>query len=828
MPKSIYPNFQAFLGSEVFRTFRQLSEENEAPPYQKIYPRATAALLRGLGAENGGPDAVFQQKGIASLLQTSYLRMGLAMQDAVQYAHEDNMVGFMNEIEFLHDQIQMILAIAKPHQQDTQFAASIQHTLKGTPFGETDGKPTVPKIDRKAKSMASMRYFKNMVNNKRYPLKPQVHHKPSAMHGVSSVFAGLEAQKETNALNVLVLKDSYYETVGVDEMKGAIHNSPYNVSVLDGSKTNEIDGLNKGFEGGKAPEGKIDLYIAEFRHNVSKNINQYQVENLINHVDRLFKGNMVAPKFTVAIDITMEYIHSKEMQQFLNYFKAQIGKGLLNVVFFRSAQKFDMLGLDNYYGGYTISINNKYDYEKFNERMAAEEDQTPGLAHQGLTHLLKYGSHEIDAYHDALIKNTRYVQGRLMGAGLDRPGSTVVVAGTNDPLSVFIDITLPNKEMVGLFYTQIRDWAYYYDLKMTSKPSFGFPTTNIVSIIDKLRINPGLESRQDLDKYVDFIIKFNHLTTKKVADLFYLRNGYPHHYVNLFLEDFNPIKSGTEPIIKKIDVNKMLLEEREKNRKDKTPVVEEVEEKSKPKPKSRFFLMRRWEAIKLGWAKRKRKMKVPNPLKKLGTVIRSRKAGSRKDADISELLEPPVEDSLHEKEEVEESVPEITVPTVDFNGHTFQQPGTPRDGNCLFHGISQGLENLNIQNTPENLRTTIVGHYRTNPGIWQRITSGTNVTDVRTVWGDTNVTSFAQYIQAMETVGTWGNDNEIKYLAPLIGRDIVVITAEVVRHFRSDGSEVRYYGLDELALNQQHVYLLNVYNVHFEVLLPVGQTNNNE
>jgi Domain of unknown function (DUF4157) len=482
---TVCKNIQAFLATKNFINFCQLSEEKDAPPYQKIYPAATASLLTGLAETNpdkeNSVDKVFEDKQIKDVLQFAYYRMMNAMAGAATYKHD--LIQFMNNIELIHDQIQMILAITTPHQPETTFGQSIATYMKNAP---EDKLPTIPD-----------------------GLDPKIHHKASAMHSVASVLSSAEAEKEqqqgTRSLNALVLKDNYYEA------SGAVGNSKtYDVSVLDGYKLGNNELSDSAYENGKKPKGAIDIYICDFHHNISVERSEYRLEDITHQVDELFDKGWVADKFTVAIDCTVDFIRSDDVRKFLEHNKNRITGGDLNVVLYRSAQKFDMLGMDNYYGGYTVTINNGESYKSFNKRINQAEDQVSGLSHQGLAHLAKFGAEHQDAYREAIMSNTKKLYDSL--SQCQKPTSPLYIAMTNDPRNVFLDIQFPGRSedfAMGTFYLHFTKWAQAQGLAFTTRPSFGFATTNFTTIAgSKVRLNPGLESEDAIQKYVRY---FNQL-----------------------------------------------------------------------------------------------------------------------------------------------------------------------------------------------------------------------------------------------------------------------------------------------------------------------------
>nr|MBA3539093.1 hypothetical protein [Deltaproteobacteria bacterium] len=503
-------SFQKLTETGIFQKFRNLASEQDGAPYLKIYPSATADLLAGLASvktADGTIDDIFAAREITEVLQTAYYRMMNAMGGAI--GSKADIIAFMNQIEVIHDQMQMILAIAEPYAPGVAFAKGIIASLKTASKGQA---PVVPE-----------------------GLDPKVSHKASAMHSVASIMSGVEAQKEADEgnrnVNALVLRDNYYESAG------ALHNTKtYDVTALDGDqlrgdkKEERKDltakalvspgALSDGKVEPKAPRGPVDLFVCDFHHNISMDRTLYQVEDVEHQVAQLFEQKLVAPKFTVAIDCTVDLVRSDDIRKFLARFKKQISDGNMSVVLFRSAQKFDMLGMDNYYGGYTVTINNGSSFDAFNERISKKEDQVGGLAHQGMAHMAQHGTEHTDEYRRLLMANTRLLYSQLpdecrLTADNDSP---LQIAQTDDPNNVFLDIQFPGYSETFGFYNTFIAWAQGNGLGFTTRPSFGFATSNFTIIGDsKLRLNPGLESAAAIGKYVGFFTQIQAILAKTQA-----------------------------------------------------------------------------------------------------------------------------------------------------------------------------------------------------------------------------------------------------------------------------------------------------------------------
>lgn len=475
-------SFNQFIKEPVVQKFRNLSPENKTIPYLYILPKALYSLLNGI-AEHGKIDKIYKEKGIGDLLQLSYYRMQNAMKEAM--LHKDNLIEFNNQIELIHQEIQCILAIAEFYDENS-LAQSIINKLT------TGNEPIIP-------SDLEIR---------------NVYLKPSAMHSLFSVISGVEKEKKNNNLSVLILKDSYYESNEI-----ITHARTYTFDILDGDKFDKKN-VAKSLKSSK-PDSKVakktmtspppyDLFIYEFHHNISMERQSYRAENILEQVKSLIKARKVANKFTVVIDTTLSLEQSEEVRKFLqdDIIKRLINEGALNIVLLRSAQKFDMLGIDNYYGGITTIINNPKAFHFFNSRMDDKEDQLGGLSYQGLAHLQKYGEMFLDQYRQAIMENTQKLYAQLPKKMISCPRNEnpIQVSKIEDSQHVFLDIKFSfYKDAFDAFSMRFNRFVKDEKLPVTSRPSFGFITSNFLNIEGKmLRLNVGLEEEKTIERYAAF------------------------------------------------------------------------------------------------------------------------------------------------------------------------------------------------------------------------------------------------------------------------------------------------------------------------------------
>jgi hypothetical protein len=212
------------------------------------------------------------------------------------------------------------------------------------------------------------------------------------------------------------------------------------------------------------------------------------------------------------VDATIDLELSQNMYEVFNNLSIQelITTGRLNVVFLRSAQKMDMFGMDNYYGGITITVNNRdKSYKNFNNRMEHPSDQLNGLSYKGMTHLQKYSKNVRDSYRTVIMKNASYLFNKLPHQMIAHPGNfnPIQVSLKNDDKLVYLDI----KSQIGghhfedVLQATLLQFGTKKKLLLTIRPSFGFYNMNITSLPNKFRICPGLEEVSQFNPYLELI-----------------------------------------------------------------------------------------------------------------------------------------------------------------------------------------------------------------------------------------------------------------------------------------------------------------------------------
>jgi hypothetical protein len=260
----------------------------------------------------------------------------------------------------------------------------------------------------------------------------------------------------------------------------------------------------------------IDLYGCTFNPSIESDYlnTNYVQHNLIADIERILQEKPNTEHLSVAIDCTNDYVNSEKLQQLLNHFEAQICEGRLNIVVFGSGQKFDMLGMDHFYGSPFYVINNGADqWKPFDKLFTEEVHTTDKLSAQWFCLLYEFAPKSVDEFRFLFFANNRHVLENIPEqlSPTNKRSITVSKADAKAELT-FIDI-----KVKGLFHRVVASvlvgvsqlYAVKNKVKASIRGSFGFLHPNATLIFSSnsttLRLHAGI-----LQSDNRYIIEFLH------------------------------------------------------------------------------------------------------------------------------------------------------------------------------------------------------------------------------------------------------------------------------------------------------------------------------
>lgn len=262
----------------------------------------------------------------------------------------------------------------------------------------------------------------------------------------------------------------------------------------------------------------VDFYLGEFNHNISihLDVDKYEASDVIQEVKTLLEAKPNIKHLTVAIDGTIDFHISEQSKHLLESFAEEIKIGKLNFVFFRSGQKYDMLGMDNLYGSPFWVLNNGGEqwshFHTLGENPAFTADP---LSLQWFCLLYEFAPQATDIYRRQIFSNVREILKHVPRSLTPGQNANIKICQVDEGMQPsFIEIkVLADRgakvadEIKELFLSKFVEKG----LKAHARASFGFfhPNINIIgSSLNgeprNVRLNPGLDP-QEIPVFIEFL-----------------------------------------------------------------------------------------------------------------------------------------------------------------------------------------------------------------------------------------------------------------------------------------------------------------------------------
>ena len=190
---------------------------------------------------------------------------------------------------------------------------------------------------------------------------------------------------------------------------------------------------------------KVDLLLTQFIPVLSLDpqVTTYKVEKVAEVVQRALAAKQGRPLF-VAVDCTLDAINSPQVELFLQQFQQEIATGLLNVICYRSGNKFDLLGMDKYSGAPFFMIHNQE--SKWAPCSALLTDrvlQTDRLSLNWFCLAYRYAGAQLEQYRQQIFANTRQLLNKIPAQLLKQTGGRYRVTSFEPAAEpAFIDLKI--------------------------------------------------------------------------------------------------------------------------------------------------------------------------------------------------------------------------------------------------------------------------------------------------------------------------------------------------------------------------------------------------
>lgn len=434
-------------------------------PYLSILGNSTLKLIRGLLSEISEKkwNKLNHHPSLRPIIQTALFKISLHLADAEM--HASTFSKFTESIELIHYEIAALLAIFKPFKK-SDFPKIYKTCLRKT-------------IPKNLQSFTKIGLTKSAMNT----------------------FAGLSvALREHSAYPMRVFNEgSHFEIVQF---------------VGDGGNFDTVLQNNA--------IKKVDLYLGGFNHNVRllSTHNEYRSGEVIKEVEALLQAKSDTHHLTVALDLTIDFIQSPKVKAVLKHFSDDIEAGTLNFVFLRSGQKYELFGMDHFYGSPWFMINNGAKHWKsFNVLTTNEAFQTDPISAQWFCLANKYALRELDDYRKAIFDNAKIILKHVpenLLPGNNEKIKVCRVAKGMEP--AFLDIKCFGDQSAGCIHKLERLLYQLFtekNLKIHSRGGYGYFNPNINLFLEGLergkgiryatmRLHPGINHEEN-ELFVKFL-----------------------------------------------------------------------------------------------------------------------------------------------------------------------------------------------------------------------------------------------------------------------------------------------------------------------------------
>lgn len=225
---------------------------------------------------------------------------------------------------------------------------------------------------------------------------------------------------------------------------------------------------------------------------------QYQLENIEAMVRKSLNARAGA-SLTLALDGTLDSITSPKVTHILTTFSQEILEGTLAVVVFRTGNKFDLLGMDNYCGAPFFVISS--DLASFDLLFTEPILQCDDLSLNWFCLAYRYITPQLEQYQRQICANTRSLLAKIPKTLQNRAARYRVVPMAPEIDPAFIDIKIAGPFQQIKAAALILPYLFVSSMKKNqpifNRPSLGFYHPNISVIFGKecstVRLTLGLD-----------------------------------------------------------------------------------------------------------------------------------------------------------------------------------------------------------------------------------------------------------------------------------------------------------------------------------------------
>lgn len=342
---------------------------------------------------------------------------------------------------------------------------------------------------------------------------------------------------EKKPLRVLAFDDSYFEIMKAHEISGdKVTKVAQNNDTLHGVEANKA-------------EDKFDLLFVD-AEGAPQATGSTTSHDIVKVIDEALSGGLAKKPFTVVIDVTIGKINNEKIAHVLKKYKPQIESGELNIVCFRSIQKFDTFGSDKLSGG-TIQVYSKN--QKFvkacKEEFAKEERDVDPINRRGIAYIYEHCLKGVEKFREATFENAdvlfRGIDKQFVAVSGKKPQDETIpfyIEDRENCENYCVMIRANDAKALNLFFNRMNKGKF----PIIFRPSFGFSHAAITEVpaTKSFRLSAGIE---DKEMYKEFAKQFNDFaknysaaqkTVKSIVDSYDMPSSIKKSLSSYFLEQF--------------------------------------------------------------------------------------------------------------------------------------------------------------------------------------------------------------------------------------------------------------------------------------------------
>ncbi|WP_420422165.1 hypothetical protein [Simkania sp.] len=441
-------------------------------------------------------EVAMQDPAKAKLINASLNRLAALMNLSAE--HCNNHTTFSLYHELISEEVLLLLNICQPYQEGAFHEIFLENREHG--LGALD-----PEVGPEALA----------------PFDPTVVPMHSGMACVDGIVRSLRQDKPN--LGIACLDDNYFETFNtLGEMSGTSIDGKQKPNFYAIEATDIGGSISKLKADGKDP----DLVFLDLRPSPSMKAKSYDTKDLNEMTTQLLKDRKAETPLTLAVDITLDKMHSKEFEEFLNEHHQAIEDGRLNVVLYRSGHKFDQLGVDKFNAGYMQVYTTNEALRGHFENLGGTLE---GLDYQALCHFHKSAHIEMHQYVKKHYKNTNVIYQRLESL-ISNPTSFLSLTPKSDTKSYYLEFQYPKTgQLANRTQSLLMDFtierAKRAGVNLTFRDSFGFNESSIASIgSPRTRLSVGTHSPEELEVIAQIFSDFEQAAQEALVSVGELPN----------------------------------------------------------------------------------------------------------------------------------------------------------------------------------------------------------------------------------------------------------------------------------------------------------------